>query len=295
MEPSDPTISSQQKGGSVSKEKIIDYYVQCHKDYEDAWRIHVNYSLHYGYHDENHRDHDSAVINMNRVLAQRAEISKEDSVLDAGCGIGGSSIWIAKNTGGHVVGVSLVPMQVELARSLAVKNGVAHLTQFEIGDYTDLHFPSQSFDVVWGLESICYAEQKNQFLKEAFRLLKPGGRIVVADGFLAAPVLGEKQKKIVDGFCEGWALPNLATREGFLRDLNETGFRDVMFEDISAHTLPSCKRLMRDFVMFYPLAKYQQLTGKRSAVQMKNLWTSYYQYRLFTSGIGCYGIFHARK
>jgi tocopherol O-methyltransferase len=289
------TPLSPQKGDSVSKEQIIDYYVQCHKDYEDAWRIHVNYSLHYGYHDENHRHHDSAVINMNRVLSQKAGISKQDRVLDAGCGIGGSSMWLAKNTGAQVVGVSLVPMQVELARSLAAKNGVAHQTQFEVGDYTELQFPPQSFDVVWGLESICYAENKISFLREAFRLLKPGGRIVVADGFIAAPTLGEKQQKIVDGFCEGWALPNLATREGFRRDLDEVGFRHVAFEDISAHTLPSCKRLMRDFLMFFPIAKYQQWTGKRSAVQMKNLWTSYYQYRLFTSGIGCYGIFNAVK
>ena len=68
--------------------------------------------------------------------------------------------------------------------AIAGKKGTGDKTNFEIMNYSATNFPGNSFDVIWGCESICYADSKELFIKEAYRLLKPGGRLVVADGFV---------------------------------------------------------------------------------------------------------------
>ena len=71
------------------------------------------YSLHFGYYDETATHHKAAVANMNRVMADLADIGREDKVLDAGCGVGGSGIWLAENRQCSVVGITPVAGQVK--------------------------------------------------------------------------------------------------------------------------------------------------------------------------------------
>src|SRR3990167_687725 len=187
-------------------EKVIEYYNQTEIDYRWLWRLGRNLAIHYGYDDEQHRNHDMAVVNFNRVLALMASIKETDTVLDAGCGIGGSSIWLAKNKGCKVVGISIVPRQIERARSLAKKHGVEHLVTFELQDYNQTSLPNNHFDVVWGLESICYAVNKKLFLIEARRLLKNDGRIIIADGFTNRKPSTPKETYVQQKWLEGWAV-----------------------------------------------------------------------------------------
>jgi tocopherol O-methyltransferase len=70
-------------------------------------------AMHYGFWDKETSNHAEALINMNRALATRAEVRPGDHVLDAGCGIGGSAIWLARDFGVRVVGITLVPSEVE--------------------------------------------------------------------------------------------------------------------------------------------------------------------------------------
>ncbi len=104
-------------------------------------------------------------------------------MLDAGCGLGGSAIWLAQQFGAEVVGVNLVASQVYRARRSAYRHGVSDRVRFERRDFTRTGFPEGNFDVVWAIESICHTSDKPAFLVEARRLLKPGGRLVVADLF----------------------------------------------------------------------------------------------------------------
>ncbi len=167
-----------------SKKTLVEYYNKTYKDYRVFYGLDKTLSIHFGYYDDNNKTQDKAVINMNKVLASISKITVDDVVLDAGCGIGGSSIWLAKNIGCKVIGITLSERQAFLASKLAQKNNVSNLVQFFVKDFTSTKFPPNSFDVVWGLESICYAKNKRDFLSEARRILKKGGRIIVADGFL---------------------------------------------------------------------------------------------------------------
>lgn len=210
-----------------NRERVIDYFNQCDIDYRIIWGTGRNLSLHFGFYDENHKKHDEALINMNRVLARTAKISSTDKILDAGCGIGGSAIWLAKNFGANVIGINISDKQIKTAEKLAEKNKASSLVKFAKRDFTDTKFPKDSFDVAWFLESSCYAEDKKSLASEARRVLKKGGRLVLADGFLKKKNLTKKEEKEMNSWLSGWAIPNLATPGELRKYLEESGFRNI--------------------------------------------------------------------
>lgn len=279
----------------VTSNKVLDYYNQCHIDYQIAWRLNKTFSIHYGFYDQDHKDHDGAVANMNRVMARMAKITSQDRVLDAGCGVGGSTVWLAKNVGAKVVGINLSARQLEVAHQLAASNSVRDLTEFSVQSFNDTRFPDDSLDVVWGLESICYAENKKRFLTEAWRVLKPGGRIIIADGFLNRASLSKREKLHLSAWLDGWAVPNLASVNEFQHYLEKLKFTNIQFEDITANVLPSSKRMFRASILFYPLSKVFEWRGARTKMQARNLAAAFHQYLALRQGSWLYGIFCAEK
>ena len=103
-------------------------------------------------------------------------------VLDVGCGFGGTSRYLAKalGTSSHVTGITLSPRQVERATELAVEQGVKKQTNFTVMNALDMQFPDNTFDVVWACESGEHMPDKKQYVEEMMRVLKPGGKFVMA-------------------------------------------------------------------------------------------------------------------
>ncbi len=79
------------------QQHVIDYFDQTEKDYRWLWGIDRHFGLHCGYYDEHTSGHDAAVLGMNRSLASVVNVTAGETVLDAGCGIGGSALWLAEN------------------------------------------------------------------------------------------------------------------------------------------------------------------------------------------------------
>src|ERR1700687_2012427 len=87
---------------------VISYYEGTWFDYRWLWLNSENNAIHFGYHDEQRRSQAESLLNTNRVLAAVAAIHPGDRVLDAGCGVGGSSIWLAEQRGATVVGITAI-------------------------------------------------------------------------------------------------------------------------------------------------------------------------------------------
>lgn len=225
-------------------QKVIDYYNSAAIDYKLLWTGRQDLAMHFGYTDGSKYNHVASLHKMNEVLAGMAAVTEADVVLDAGCGYGGSAIWLAKNTGARVVGVNIVPRQVEEARKAAKKLGVERKVTFALEDYTCTTFADNSFSVVWGLESIVHASDKAGFLKEAYRLLKPGGRLLIAEYMLRdEPLLTAEEKSFIAPWLRGWAMPGLLSSKEYIHLFESTGFKQIVVRDITKQVRPSLMRL----------------------------------------------------
>lgn len=274
---------------------ILDYYRDSHIDYQMIWGTFRHLGLHYGYHDEQHRGHHAAVLNMNRQVAQRLNVQPGHRLVDAGCGIGGTCIWMAQERGADVTGVNISPDQLARATRLAHQRGLTEQVRFIQRSYIDTALPDAQFDGIYGMESVSYALDKRDFIREAYRLLKPGGRLVITDGFKNDSAFPEHLSEDYQRWLEGWAVDNLSGVQQFQRDLAEHGFRDIRFEDAYARVLPSSRRM-------HLAAKYTLWGGKllekiriRTPVQTGNIISAKLQYPCLVGRAWIYGIVTAIK
>jgi cyclopropane fatty-acyl-phospholipid synthase-like methyltransferase len=176
-----------------------DYYDIYSKIYLEIWGNYDNLSLHCGYYDngEEVQSHDESIIKMNRFIANLAQIKESDLILDAGCGVGGSSIWFAKNYRARFVGISLSEKEVNVAKKFAKQKFIENV-DFKVMDYHNMNFSSGTFDIVLAVESICYSFKKSKFLDECFRLLKTCGKIVITDCFHTDNLMTNQQRKALE-------------------------------------------------------------------------------------------------
>jgi MPBQ/MSBQ methyltransferase len=163
------------------------------------------------------------------------------TVLDVGCGIGGSSRLLARDYGFAVTGITISPQQVERARQLTPPGVTA---QFLVDDAMALSFADGSFDVVWSVEAGPHMPDKAIFAKELLRVLKPGGVLVVADWNQRddrQKPLNSWEKPVMQQLLDQWSHPAFASIEGFAELLEATGLVEgaVTTADWSQETLPS--------------------------------------------------------
>jgi MPBQ/MSBQ methyltransferase len=171
------------------------------------------------------------------------------TVLDVGCGIGGSSRILARDYGFAVTGITISPQQVRRAQELTPSD---LNVRFQVDDALALSFPDGSFDVVWSIEAGPHMPDKALFARELLRVLKPGGILVVADwnqrDVRATSQNGNRQKPlnfwekpVMQQLLDQWSHPAFASIEGFAELLEATGLvaGEVTTADWTAETLPS--------------------------------------------------------
>ncbi len=116
-------------------------------------------------------------------LSRLARINSGDDLLDAGCGIGGTSRYLAASTGAHVSGVDLTEEYIGVAKMLSERVGLSDRTDFRQGNVLDLPFDAGSFDVVWTEHVQMNISEKAGFYGELYRVLRPGGTLAFHDIF----------------------------------------------------------------------------------------------------------------
>lgn len=283
-------------GQSVQQKADVEtYYNGTKRDYHYLWRSSKSLGIHFGYYDENHRTHDSAVLHLNQKLAEAAKIRSDDHVLDAGCGIGGSSIWLAATYGCKITGINIVPWQLQRAHTLARKRKLDRLVEFRRLDYADTNLPAGTFTVVWGLESVVHAEDKAAVIREAYRLLEPGGRLVICEYFLTKEKLSEEERALITEWLRGWAMPSLQTVEQYHEQLASAGFTQIKMLDWTDNISPSIQRLARLIRRLGPTAPLLRRVGFLNQAEIANLHASKAQVEALAERLWRYGVLVAHK
>jgi cyclopropane fatty-acyl-phospholipid synthase-like methyltransferase len=280
---------------TITKEDIVRYYQECERDYRWIWDLKNSLAMHYGYWDETVQTFPDALQKENEVLATLASVTRESKVLDAGCGVGGSSIFLAKKFDCEVTGISIVSSQVISASENAKRHGVEDRAHFEERDFLATGYKDESFDVVWAIESVCHAANKEQFIKEAFRILRIGGVLVVADGFLSDASPTPQDAKMMNIWLSGWSVPFLETLQNFEKYLRGAGFSEISIKDVGRNVLPSSRRMYLISLPAIVVGNVMRFMGLQSSVQMGSLYSAKYQYKTLRSGLWQYAIVFARK
>lgn len=152
-------------------------------------------------------------------------------LLDLGCGLGATLRSIARRLPhSRLLGLTRVPWQVEHAHALNVAAACDERVRVIQGDYEDTSLPSGSVDGAYALESSCHGHgaDKSALLWKGHRLLRPGGRLVVADGFLSdGRFCSAVQQRIYRRLCGCWVIEELGQLHLLTAGLKKLGFTDT--------------------------------------------------------------------
>ncbi len=265
------------------------YYRETNFDYCAIWRSNLTRARHFGFHYRGPFDHHRAVARASAELAESAGVAKGTRVLDCGCGLGGTALWLARNRGALVAGIDLLDHQVESAKAAALQRGLASRANFVCGDAADTGLPDGSFDVVLIQEALCHLPDKSAFYAEARRLLAPGGRLVVAEYMRTSRVVSAEAENTLRRWCEGWAMPGLWTTDEHTEAARRSGFGQTLIVDESDAVEASLRLLYRNCLVFGPLNYLLHAVGLRSDVTQANISASRLQYEAFRDGLWIYG------
>ena len=132
-------------------------------------------------------------------------------------------------------------------------------------------------------------------MAESFRLLKEGGKIVVADGWLKRDAQNKKELQIIKNFLNGLALHGLDKVEQFRKSMEAVGFKNIKFWDKTQEILPSSKKIYNMCLIGYPLAKITEKLKMTSKILTQNNLAGIVQYQAIKIGLAQYGVFYGEK
>ncbi|RQO52709.1 methyltransferase type 11 [Variovorax sp. KBW07] len=270
----------------ITREETQDYFTEVAIDYS-AWS--PSYNMHFGFWRVglNPFRREGMLIEMNRAVGRALKLDVPASptqqqqqrrcVLDLGCGAGATArTLVGDDASLYAVTVTNVPVQNGIAAKLDAKAGVADRVAHMEADYTRTGLPAAQADGAWALESACYAEgtAKADFVREAARLLKPGARLVVIDGFLLRKKPGRVAGWLHRLWADSWAVPTLATREDFTAALRDNGFEDIEFKSLRWRVAPSALHIPVLATRF-TLVELWKARGRLSPWRRKHIVASY--------------------
>jgi tocopherol O-methyltransferase len=221
------------------QQRIQHFYDASSGLWEQVWGEH----MHHGYYGADGRipkERRQAQIDLIEELLRWAEVQQASQIIDVGCGIGGSSLYLAQKFNAAVAGITLSPVQANRASQRASAAGLANRAQFQVADALGMPFPDQSFDLVWSLESGEHMPDKQKFLQECQRVLRPGGKLIMATwchrDISTQPLSADEQRhleKIYQVYCLPYVI-SLPQYEAIAADLSFQQIRTVDWSEAVA-------------------------------------------------------------
>jgi tocopherol O-methyltransferase len=223
-------------------EQVNRLYDKTKFDHLLAWYFHGFPHYHFGYFSEQTVSHRRASQRMTEVVCALAAPNPGEVILDAGCGYGATSIWLAQTFDVTVIGICPNENMIARCREYARKSGVADRVSFKVADMTSTDFDDGSFDIIIALESASHTLGPAVFYSEFRRLLKTNGRAILAD-FVVNGESGAPRSERVRFWKEHWQLHGIATYNEHIAEAGRCGLSLSHWRDISAHVEPSVRRV----------------------------------------------------
>ncbi|EXJ55197.1 hypothetical protein A1O7_08123 [Cladophialophora yegresii CBS 114405] len=227
------------------KQRIRHHYELASDYYYSLWGQHI----HHGYFLDANETKEAAQVNLIDLLLEISQLSPNSTVLDVGCGIGGTTRHLARQKGCTVTGITISGRQVQIANRLTeeetAKEGPSSepatsstsdlhpvgkqggkVQYLELDAETmDQHFGPSSFDVVWISEALSHLPDKALFFRNAARVLEPGGKLVIADWFKDADLTRDLHERDIKPIEDGMLLPPLSSMGDYVSMAESAGLK----------------------------------------------------------------------
>ena len=268
---------------SIDKDKVKDQYDRTSPYMRDLWGEHI----HHGYWINGDESKERAQLQLIEHLAKASGLKTGARLVDVGCGLGGSSIYLAKKYAVDATGITISPIQVEMARKAAETDGVN--AQFVLMDAEEMSF-AEPFDVVWSIESISHYPERDRFFRAAAQCLKSEGTFALIDWFKKENLTEREHKKFILPIEEGMMV-KLEQMSDYGKTLASVGFQVTHSEVMNKHcakTWDLCLKILKNRMLWKIAAQ-----NGRDFVEFLRAFTS--MRAGFKSGAFVYGMIVANR
>lgn len=270
-------------GMTNDKNKIIEHYDVVSPYYRELWGNHIHHGL-WLRGDETKEEAQDQLIDY---VARKAGIPRAATILDIGCGFGGTSIYLAKHYSAATTGITISEVQVQMAQEAAAKAGAN--SRFLKMDAEAMAF-AEPFDVLWSTESISHYQDRARFFGSAMQFLKPGGVFALTDWFKRPGLTVAEEKKYIAPIDEGMFV-RLAEMDRYEEWLRAAGWEIEYREDLTKQ----CEKSWDLALDIVADPSFWVLAAKLGRDFVKNLKSFRAMRAAFASGAFVYGMFVAKR
>jgi len=166
----------------------------------------------------------------SKALGDSAGWKKDDEVLDLCSAVGGGVRFLSRVYGVKAYGVDATPHMVTRSIERIKADGFSDKIEIKLGDVTDIPYPEERFDGVWGEDTWCYVENKEKLISEAARVLRPGGKIAFTDWLIGPAGMNEEDSARI---CNTMKFPYMLNQMDYEELLGNNGFEIIESVDLT--------------------------------------------------------------
>ena len=268
---------------------VASHYDDLDAFYREIWGEHVHHGV---WHTGRESDTEAAE-NLVTIVADLGHFGPRAEVCDIGCGYGATAKILAEHYGAHVTGMTISDVQLRYANE---HNVVPGRTTFMLRDWYENRLPDDHFDVVQSVESLEHMPDLPRFFSEAFRVLKPGGRLVCSAWMSCEQPSALSRRFLLDAIVREAVLADIRPASEFQAATVGAGFTNFQITDIASkvkRTWPLCAwRTIKGLLTKSHYRKFifsSKNPNRIFALTLFRIWAAY------ELGVQRYGVFSADK
>lgn len=208
-----------------------DYYNSEDADafYSTVWG---GEDIHIGlYHSPDDNITEASRRTQEKMVEHLDELQSDTRIIDLGSGYGGSARFLAKKYDCNVIGLNLSEVENNRARELNRDQGLDGKISIMDGNFEDLDFEDESFDVVWSQDSFLHSPARKQVIEEVSRILKPGGEFIFTDPMQSDDCPDGVLQPILDRIH----LESMASPDFYRETADEFDMEEVQYDELTEH------------------------------------------------------------